>query len=188
MAFARWSTRRALADFSGLGSVKFTYVQIQSPQQSAAGPVKNADVVRLTAGSPPAERHSSQPHGPFPFPLGHCSGKRSPNEPSSMRVWIKQQSPAHSRSSIVSIDGGRVRICGLCKIGRRTDRLLPQRCVSSFEQLFYVCHRPKQLHGLFSKWQETLPLIEAAGAFILCIDNQCERGDLTLGGAVESIG
>src|SRR5438034_11482915 len=60
--------------------------------------------------------------------------------------------------------------------------------LGSIEQPPDIGHRPEQLHRLVLKRQEAFPLIEAAGAVVLRIDDHCEGGDLTLGGAVEGVG
>jgi len=48
-----------------------------------------------------------------------------------------------------------------------------------------IGHRPEQLHWLVLQRQEALPLIEAAGAVILRVDDDRERGDLAPGCTVE---
>jgi hypothetical protein len=47
----------------------------------------------------------------------------------------------------------------------------------SFEELLYVGHRPKQLQRLFGERQKALPLVEAAGAVVDCLDDQCGDSD-----------
>jgi hypothetical protein len=60
--------------------------------------------------------------------------------------------------------------------------------VFSLQELSDVGHRPEQLHGLVRQRQEAFPLIAAAGAVILRIDDHRKRSDLTPGGAVERVG
>jgi hypothetical protein len=55
------------------------------------------------------------------------------------------------------------------------------------EELLYIGHRPKQLHGLIEEWQETLSLIKVARSIILRIHDYSKRSSLASGNAPERI-